>query len=490
MPRTYTKNTDRVRTPLDILTRASEAVAQGGTYTSVAKEFSIDRMKLKLFIRKEKLQGPATSAGYEYLSRFKSVFNDRQESDLAEHIKALCNQYYGLSVVKCRCLAYEFATKNNVNMPDNWARDGKAGVEWMMSFKRRHGLAIRQPEATSLARATAFNRYVVDQFYDNLATVMDKYKFASKDIFNVDESGCHTLQKVVTARGQKQVGSITSGERGELVTLVYTVSATGNTIPPMFIFPRVHYRNHFINAAPPGSVGAANKSGWINVAIFPDYLTHVVQNTRCTKEKPKILIMDNHETHMTDTPVRDRIAAATELRKAVEKRKQHKLTVKAQKLAAKHVTQPNRCLFSRVATSRKRRDELVPVESSDSSSDLDDWQKLVDDDSDQSTDDEIVEGDFVITKVASKKARSPRLLYIARVDVIDDEGYEGLFLRKVQSQLGFGKPSFVVDETDGGSFSKADVVRKLPTPWYLKGSQRKANQFMFNVDLSKCVIKV
>ena len=78
-----------LRTPLDVLTRASEAVAQGGTYTSVAKEFSIDRMKLKRFIRNEKLQGPATSTGYEYLSRLKSVYNDRQESDLAEHIKVL-----------------------------------------------------------------------------------------------------------------------------------------------------------------------------------------------------------------------------------------------------------------------------------------------------------------------------------------------------------------------------------------------------------------
>ena len=97
----------------------------------------------------------------------------------------------------------------------------------MMSFKSRHGIAIRQPEATSLARATAFNRYVVDQFYDNLAMVMDKYKFEPKDIFNVDESGCHTVQtpgKVVTARGQKQVGSFTSGERGELVTFWCTRS--------------------------------------------------------------------------------------------------------------------------------------------------------------------------------------------------------------------------------------------------------------------------
>ena len=61
---------------------------------------------------------------------------------------------------------------------------------------------------------------------------------------------------------------------------------------------------------------------------------------------------------------------------------------------------------------------------------------------------------------------------------------------KVQSQLGFGKPSFVVDETDGGSLSKADMVRKLPTPQYLKGSRRKANQVTSNVDLSKWDIKV
>ena len=63
-PRKYTKKTDRVRTHLDVLTRANEAVAQGGNYTRVAKEFSIERMKLNHFIRK-KLQGPVTSAGYE-----------------------------------------------------------------------------------------------------------------------------------------------------------------------------------------------------------------------------------------------------------------------------------------------------------------------------------------------------------------------------------------------------------------------------------------
>ena len=70
------------------------------------------------------------------------------------------------------------------------------------------------------------------------------------------------------------------------------------------------------------------------------------------------------------------------------------------------MTQPNRSLLSLGATSRKRHAELVPIESSD----LGDWQELVDDDSDQSSDDEIVECDFVITKEDSKKARIPRLL--------------------------------------------------------------------------------
>ena len=189
-----------------------------------------------------------------------------------------------------------------MKVPDNWIRDRKAGKEWMISFKLRHDLAIRQPEATSLARATAFNPHVVGQFYDNLAKVMDRYKFSPQNIYNLDESGCHTVQSpghVVTRRGQKQVGSITSAERGQLVTVVYTVSATGNTLPPMLIFQHVNYRAHFLNSGPTGAAGVANKSGWINEEIFPEYLSHIIRNTRCSREKPILLIMDNHETHLS-----------------------------------------------------------------------------------------------------------------------------------------------------------------------------------------------
>ena len=46
------------------------------------------------------------------------------------------------------------------------------------------------------------------------------------------------LQKVLSPKGQKQVGQATSRERGELVTCVGIINAVGNKLPPCLIFPR------------------------------------------------------------------------------------------------------------------------------------------------------------------------------------------------------------------------------------------------------------
>ena len=65
----------------------------------------------------------------------------------------------------------------------------------------------------------------------------------------------------------------------------------------MYVFPRVHVRGHMLNMALHGSVAAANKSGWITEQIFPKFLLHLVKNTRCTKEKTILVLMDHQETH-------------------------------------------------------------------------------------------------------------------------------------------------------------------------------------------------
>lgn len=77
-------------------------------------------------------------------------------------------------------------------------------------------------------------------------------------------TGITTVQKtdkVVGCRGFKEVGKMTSAERGTFVTLSVAVSATDNSVPPFFVFPRVLFRDNFLNNAPFGSSGVANPPG-------------------------------------------------------------------------------------------------------------------------------------------------------------------------------------------------------------------------------------
>ena len=77
----------------------------------------------------------------------------------------------------------------------------------------RNNISIRKPEATSINRITAFNKTEVNLFFGLLGQLMEKHKFVAKNIYNCDETGISTVQtpgKILAAKGQKRVGSITS----------------------------------------------------------------------------------------------------------------------------------------------------------------------------------------------------------------------------------------------------------------------------------------
>lgn len=236
-------------------------------------------------------------------SKPRQIFTADQERELSEYVKTASNIYYGLNPQEVRKLAFECAEMHNVSIPESWSRNKTAGSDWFSAFiKRNTDLAIRTPEATSLSRATSFNKENVKKFFDLLAEVLNKYKFEAADIWNFDETGVTTVQaprKIVATKGTKQVGSVTSGERGELITVAVSVSADGKTIPPMFLFPRKNFRDHFLNGAPAGSIGAANSSGWMTEADFAVYMKHFVKHTRSSTARPVLLLLDNHGSHLS-----------------------------------------------------------------------------------------------------------------------------------------------------------------------------------------------
>ena len=73
---------------------------------------------------------------------------------------------------------------------------------------------------------------------------------------------------------------LTSAERGDNLCGSGITWSMQYAIPPFFVFPRVHYKEHFIRSAPPGSNGTAHRSGWMTDAYFAKFLHHFVEHVK------------------------------------------------------------------------------------------------------------------------------------------------------------------------------------------------------------------
>ncbi|CAK1554377.1 unnamed protein product [Leptosia nina] len=209
--------------------------------------------------------------------------------------------FYGLTRQEFCSLVYQYAEANKIPHP---FKNNIAGDDWYKSFRKRHpDLCLRQPEPTSVARARGFNRPQVERFFDLLEDQIDKNQVDVTRIYNVDETGIQTTSnkppKVLTKTGQKkrQVGVISSVERGKLTTVVCCCNAAGSFIPPFMIFGRKRMNFRLLDGSPPGTVATCTDNGWISGPTFLEWLRHFVAVTRPTKEKKVILVMDNHVSH-------------------------------------------------------------------------------------------------------------------------------------------------------------------------------------------------
>lgn len=303
MVRTYKRKTERGYISKDVFEQARNAVSQEKiSIRTAADRYGINFMTLFRYIKKRGVSEDAANVSIGY-AKPSQVFTDEQEEELSKYAEDCSKLYYGLTCKDLRRLAYDLAVANRNKIHESWKNSEMATKDWLMGFLKRHtNLSVRTPESTSLSRVTAFNRSNVNIFFDNLDTVYEKYKFQVNDIYNVDETGLTTVQrpsKIIAKRGIKQVGAITSGERGVLVTMALAVSAGGNAMPPMLIFPRKNFKSHMITNAPCGTIGAAHPSGWMTAENFLLFVEHFARLTRCTKEKPVLLILDNHQSHLS-----------------------------------------------------------------------------------------------------------------------------------------------------------------------------------------------
>uniref|UniRef100_A0A2A4K4E0 HTH CENPB-type domain-containing protein n=1 Tax=Heliothis virescens TaxID=7102 RepID=A0A2A4K4E0_HELVI len=306
MPNVRKRTTNRGLVSAEIMDLAAEEVLRRKVpFRDAANSYQLCHVTLYRYVQKKKkmleegLTNSLPNVGYVSKRR---IFSDQEEKILAEYLLHCSQINYGMTTKEVRKMAFQLAIKYNKDIPCSWTSNQCAGEDWLRLFMRRNPrLSIRAPQATSIARATSFNRSNVELFFKNYIEVLERENYTASAIWNMDETGITTVQKpdrVIAGRGTKQVSSVTSAERGVLVTVATAVNAIGNSIPPMFIFPRKRFQDHFIRDAPQGSTGSANGSGWMQEEDFYIFLNHFKTHARPSKDNKCILLLDNHNSHI------------------------------------------------------------------------------------------------------------------------------------------------------------------------------------------------
>ena len=304
MVRTYKRKGNWQIVSPSRMQEALDAVASGESIRKASERFGISFETLRRHSKKIKLDPKYSCTSFSDACATRRVFTESEEQTLVEYLQKIARMGFPLKARTVRSLAYELAERNNKSCPSAWNERGLAGKDWMTSFLCRHkeALSLRTPEATSVTRAAAFNEQNVKAFFAKLKRCTKNTTSLLKKIYNADETGLTTSQKatrVVAEAGCKQVPQVVSHERGETVTLCAFVNSIGNTVPPCLIFPRKRFYDRMMTGAPPGTLGLSSPSGWMTTELFLECLRHFVKHVRCSKTERALLLLNNHESHVS-----------------------------------------------------------------------------------------------------------------------------------------------------------------------------------------------
>ncbi|KAJ8888983.1 hypothetical protein PR048_008477 [Dryococelus australis] len=251
----------------DDMIAAVELVCAGRSLRDAAKEKNGHTQHVLLYrllyccrYVKKKKENPETDVHMRPKYDCRRVFSDEGEGHLVTYLLECAKMCCGLDTIESS-LEYEMAMRNGIEVPENWKNK-----IWLESI------------------ATAFNKRNVGLFFDNLETIL---KLDPSLSFSDGQNPKNTF----APKGVKQLNKAISGEKGTLVTTCCLWSSIA--------ISHVHFKEHMLKGAPPGTLGLAAQSGWMNSELFAIVTQHFVKVSHSSKENPSLLILDNHESHLS-----------------------------------------------------------------------------------------------------------------------------------------------------------------------------------------------
>ena len=117
-------------------------------------------------------------------------------------------------------------------------------------------------------------------------------------MFNMDETGVQLTTRsteVIAEKGSKRVPQMSSGEKGETVSVVACCSATGVFLPPLVIFKGIRRKEELGDGLPPGSEFCMTDTGYAQSQTFQLFMKFFCKHKPPSKT---LLIKDSHRSHV------------------------------------------------------------------------------------------------------------------------------------------------------------------------------------------------
>ena len=153
---------------------------------NVFEEYAIPFITLWRYVYKYKSSAHSTDVVFEPRYNCRKAFSDAEETMLKDYFIKASKIHHGVSAESARKLAYQFAIKVNKSFPSNWEKNKSARKDWLSGFLKRFSeLSLQKLEATSLSRATLFNKTDVSSFIDKLEKCLKRAPYSPSDIYYI-----------------------------------------------------------------------------------------------------------------------------------------------------------------------------------------------------------------------------------------------------------------------------------------------------------------
>lgn len=177
------------------------------------------------------------------------------------------------------------------NRPNPFKND-TPGQKWYELFMKRHPeLSQRTPESINTARAIVTEEYIRKWFSDFLEFLtktnnLDILEDPNR-IYNGDETSfqiCPKSGKVIGPKGWKNIYDVKRGSEKETITVMIVISAAGEHVSPMVVFPYVKKPPKDVAlSVPPTIILGISESGWMRGDLFYEYIANGLN--ACLEEK-------------------------------------------------------------------------------------------------------------------------------------------------------------------------------------------------------------